>query len=499
MSNPKPSIGVVDAMTSRRLFGPHFAGDSWNTWRAVLKATFAEPMDDAELATFRSVAERSPPKHRVSEAVYIIGRSGGKDSIASLIASVIAVNFDPRGKLRPGEKAVVMCIAVDRTQAGIVYGYIRAAFEQTPALAALVKSIDSESFELHSGVVIEVHTNSYRSVRGRSIICAIFDEVAFWRSEDSATPDVEVAGAVSPGLARMSGSMLILISTAHRRSGLLYQRWKDSYGRDDDDVLVVRGTTLQFNPTFDAKIITRQIESDPQLYNAEYNSQWRDDLSTFISRDLLEAAVDRGVVVRPPVAGTNYHSFADPSGGAHDSFTLAITHREKDDSVVLDLLYERKAPFNPSEATGEIATLLKSYRCTQTTGDRYGAQWVVEAFAKCGITYRTSDRDRSAIYLDCLPLFTSGRCRLIDNQRLVAQFAALERRTFSTGKDRVDHGRETSARDDACNSAAGALVLASGTGGYDSSLAWVGAPEPSESGGSSFRHPFPWMQFVNYG
>ena len=173
---------------------------------------------------------------------------------------------------------------------------------------------------------------------------------------------------------------------------------------------------------------------------------------------MLDAAVDRGVVVRAPVAGISYCAFADPSGGAHDSFTLGIAHREKDASAVLDLLFERKAPFNPSEVTAEIAALLKSYHCSQVTGDKYAAQWVIEAFAKVGIRYVQSEADRSAIYLDCLPLFTAGRARLIDNARLVAQFAALERRTFSTGKDRVDHGR--AGHDDACNSAAGALVLA---------------------------------------
>jgi hypothetical protein len=66
--------------------------------------------------------------------------------------------------------------------------------------------------------------------------------------------------------------------------------------------------------------------------------------------------------------------------------------------------------------------------------------------------------DRSSIYLNALPLFTSGRARLLDNPRLIAQFAALERRTFSTGRDRVDKGR--TGHDDAANSAAGALVLA---------------------------------------
>jgi len=452
------NLRVSDVMASPKLLGPHFHGDSWSLWRAVIKATFCEKMSDAEIAAFREVAERDPPRHRVSEAVYAIGRGGGKDSVASLIATVVAINFDPKGKLRPGEQATILCIAVDREQAGIVAGYIRAYFEEIPALNALAKSIDRNGVTLKNGVTIIVATNSYRSVRGRSILCAIFDECAFWRSEDSAIPDIEVAAAVAPGLARMDGSMSILISTVHKRSGLLYQRFKDHYGRDSDDTLVVRGTTMQFNPLFDAKTIARQIEEDPQRYNAEYNSQWRDDLASFISRELLEAAVDRGVIVRQPASDAHYHAFADSSGGRHDSFTLGISHRAKDGTIVLDLSHERKPPFNPSEVVGEVAALLKSYRLTQVTGDSYGAEWVVEAFAKVGIKYEKSERDRSAIYLDTLPLFTAGRARLIDNARLVSQFAALERRTFSTGRDRVDHG--PSGRDDVCNSAAGALVLA---------------------------------------
>jgi hypothetical protein len=311
MSKPKPSIAVVDAMDSSKLFGPSFSGVSWNVWRAVLKAAFAEPMNDVELDTFRTVAEREPPKRRVSELACIVGRGGGKDSVASLIASCIAINF--KGKLRPGEVATIALLAVDREQAGIVKDYIVAYFETIPALTKLVKSIDKDGVTLNNGVQIVIATNSYRSVRGRSIICAIFDEVAFWRDENFASPDNEVAAAVAPGLARMLDSMLILISTSHKRSGLLYEKWKAHYGTPSDDVLVVRGGTMTFNPLFNKKIIERQIAEDPQLYNAEYNSQWRDDLSSYISRELLDAAVDRGVAVRPPVAGTSYHAFADPS------------------------------------------------------------------------------------------------------------------------------------------------------------------------------------------
>jgi hypothetical protein len=485
------ALKISDAFSSKRLFAPYFGGPSWATWRATLKAAFAEPLSVAELASFKAVAERDPPKSRVRTLACIVGRGGGKDSAASLLAAFVAITFDPRGRLRPGEKAIVMCLACDREQAGIAFRYIAGLFEQVPTLAAMVTRVTSDSVELANGTTVEVHTNSYRATRGRSIICAIFDECAFFRSDDFdfASPDTELAAAVTPGLARMPGSMLVLISTAHKRSGLLYERWKNYYGKDDDDTLVVRGSTLQFNPQFDASLIAKAVADDPQLYNAEYNSQWRDDLATFIARDLLEAAVDSGVTARPPQSGIRYKSFCDPSGGAGDSFTAAITHVEGNDTVVLDALVEAKAPFNPDTVTSQICSVLKSYRISSSVSDRYAAEWVRSAFARNDIKLEHSKRDRSAIYCDALPLFTSGRARLLDNPRLVSQFTQLERRTFPTGKDRIDHGRH--GHDDLCNAAAGALVLAAERSSFDSSYAWVGGPgiDPEPSGPSLWQHP----------
>jgi hypothetical protein len=91
------TISVSDAMRSPKLLGPFFAGPSWDTWRTVIKAMFAEKMSAAAIETFHSVAERDPPIKPVSEGVFIIGRGGGKDSVATSIATNIAVNFDPRG------------------------------------------------------------------------------------------------------------------------------------------------------------------------------------------------------------------------------------------------------------------------------------------------------------------------------------------------------------------------------------------------------------------
>jgi hypothetical protein len=176
---------------------------------------------------------------------------------------------------------------------------------------------------------------------------------------------------------------------------------------------------------------------------------------------LIEAAVDDGVVVRPPVPGVRYKGFADPSGGAGDSFTCAIAHREND-TAILDCLIEITPPFNPTEATNDIAATLRAYGLHSVVGDRYAAGWVVDAFRRAGVEYKHSDIDRSAIYQNCLPLFASGRVRLLDNHKLVAQFAGLERKTLSGGRERIDHPDIANAHDDLSNSCAGTLVLASG-------------------------------------
>ena len=83
---------------------------------------------------------------------------------------------------------------------------------------------------------------------------------------------------------------------------------------------------------------------------------------------------------------------------------------------------------------------------------------MVDAFAKVGVKYEHSERNRSEGYLDALPLFTAGRVRLIDNPRLVAQFASLERRTTSV-RDIVDHG--PGGRDD-CSQRGGAGAVGAG-------------------------------------
>ena len=330
-------------------------------------------------------------------------------------ALIFATCIDHTAKLSAGEPGMILVLAASQAQAQIVFGYVVGFLQSSPILAGRIEGTTTTEVRLEGNVVIGVHSNSFRTIRGRTLLACVFDETAYWQADESgANPDTEVYRAVLPSL-MTSGGMLVAISTGYRKAGLLYAKWKDHFGQDEDpDVLCVQGPSALFNPRLDPKMVERAKAADPEAAEAEWGGGFRNDISGYVDRALVESLVDRGVVVRPPVPGVQYRAFSDPSGGVSDSFALAIAHRDGD-VVILDHLTEVKPPFNP--------------------------------------------------YQDALPLFTSGKVRLLDNDRLVAQFAALERKTSARG-DRINHPARGGHHDDLSNAASGALTLAA-TDRYD--------------------------------
>ena len=66
-----------------------------------------------------------------------------------------------------------------------------------------------------------------------------------------------------------------------------------------------------------------------------------------------------------------YAAFVDPSGGSQDSMTLGIAHKDGRGRAVLDLVLERRAPFNPDSVTDEFVAALQKYSVREVAGDHY--------------------------------------------------------------------------------------------------------------------------------
>jgi phage terminase large subunit-like protein len=171
-------IGIDRALTDPHLLGAAL-GDaaSWQTWFAVLKAAFGIALSQAECRAFMMVAgNRNPPDRRVREVFAIIGRHGGKSRMAAAIAVYIATCIDHSRRLAVGDPGMVLVLAATRSQAKVVFDYIAGFLQASPLLAQQIEVITADEVRLKGNIVIAVHSNSFRSVRGRTLIAAVFDE-----------------------------------------------------------------------------------------------------------------------------------------------------------------------------------------------------------------------------------------------------------------------------------------------------------------------------------
>jgi len=454
-------VNIIDAVQDQKLLGPLFKDlRTWRPWLVYLRALFGLPIKDPEeLRLFReSTGLRAAPDRPAKESYVIAGRRSGKSFISALVAVYLATFKDWRPYLGKGERGHIHVIATDREQARIVKGYVSGILAGTPALRRMVRTDLKESVELTNDVVLTIKSASFRGLRGYTLLAAILEELAFWRSEESAVPDREVLAAVRPALATIPGSVLLGISTPHSRTGVLWDSFRKYYGTPGGP-LVWKAASRTMNPTLDAEVIRQAQLQDPE---AEWEAEFRSDVQTFLPADVVEAAAVPGRLELPPIAGAAYFAHVDPSGGRIDSMTLAVCHRERSGKIIVDCVRERRPPFNPQEVVREFSGTLRGYGLKTARADRYAGQWVTEAFSQNGIEIEAAELSASEAYLELVPVIQSAELELLDNSRLKAQLAGLERRTRTGGRDVVDHS--TGAHDDLAAAVAGAVVAASREG-----------------------------------
>jgi hypothetical protein len=444
---------IDKALTDRRLLGAAL-GDAatWHTWLVVLRAAFGLPLDDVEREVFRAVAgDREPPAKRVRELWCVVGRGAGKSRMAGALGSFLAL-FQ-KHRLAAGERGHVLVLAGSVDQARTVFGYSRGFLDESAVLEREVMATTQSEVRLRNGAVLAVHPNSFRSIRGKTLLACVFDEVSLWRDEASATPDIEVYTAVLPSLAR-TGGMLIGISTPYRKSGLLYQKHRDHFGVAGDDVLVVQGSALAFNSTLDVAAIAAARAADPLAAHAEWDAEFRTDLNAYLDDETLERAIDYD---RPlelsPQEGVFYEAFVDANAGGADAYAIAIAHKVGDDYTV-DVV-RGTSRGDPEVVTKEFAELCRAYRVTRVTGDAFAKDWVAGAWRKLGFDYHQSKKAKSDIYLECVPLWRRGIVRIPNLAPLVRELRLLERQTHRSGKDSVNHPRNE--HDDLANVVCGVL------------------------------------------
>ena len=454
-------MNIIDACCDAELFQP-FLGDleSWQNWLTCLSVIYGLPVKGQAArqlvrdCTGRRV--RPLPAEGFTTNLILTGRRSGKSRVASLIAAFEGVLANHEAKLSPGEIGVVAVCSPTKRQSRVVRDYVGAILSP-PLLRNEVIQETREGFLLKNGIAIEILTGDFRTVRGPTLIAAIVDEICYFglTEESRVKSDSELVRALRPGLATVGGK-LVAISSPYAKKGWAYQQFRKHHGNDVGTALVWNCPSRTMNATLAQSVVDEALDEDPAAARSEFLGLWREDVCEFIPRSLVEALVVPGRKELLPKSGLTYQSFADLSGGRSDDATLALAHR-RDNKVILDALRRYKPPFSPPAIVDEMVGLLRRFGIRRVTGDNYAADWVASAFRTRGIGYLKSPLPKSQLYVECLPILCSGAIELLDDPVLVDQFASLERRTRSGGRDVIDHPH--GAKDDVANAVAGVAVL----------------------------------------
>jgi hypothetical protein len=456
----KVRVSLRHALSDPKLLGRALRGPSWYGWRVLLIAAAGEKLTDKERVEFKRLTGRErEPGRMCRELILIFGRRAGKTLAVAVFNCWIATCCNHRDVLAPGETGICLLISRDQRAAKIALDYIDGILNDSPILKSLVTNRTADTIELGSRRInIEVRPCNRISARGATLASIVADEIGHWfTSCDFANPDVEVLASAKPGLLTTRGPLL-MASSVYAKFGVLFDSYRKYFGPDGPaDILVAFGASRDINPSLPQSEIDREIEADPVRNRAEYLSEWRDDTSGFIAREIVEACVGdyRELEPRP---GIVYQGFLDPaSGSGEDSYVAVVSHAEGND-VVTDAVREIIPPFSPSAVVADtVVPLFKSYRITKCYGDNFAGEFAKEPLKKAGIWYDLWKQHKSDLYLHALlPLLNSKRIRLPRIAHLINQTCQLERSVKRSGRDEITH--PTHGHDDLINATAGAAA-----------------------------------------
>ncbi len=410
--------------------------------RTILAAYFALAMPDREhTECFQVLAGyeyRSRPYHG---GLYVVAGARGGKTERMLAAPLVyeAVCTDHTSYLSRGERAVFPLIAQDARAVRVAFGYIKAMLTETPELAPFVRDVRASEIDIGDRMTITSFPCTVAATRGFTIPAAGLDESAYWDVDGK-----EVVRSIRRGMGTVPHPRQYTVSTPRARDGVLwlaYERW---WGKPDAPALVIHAPTALLNPSFRLDRLAEEAGLDETGAMRDYDARWLADEERYLLPDVLAACVVPRRTL-PPVSGIHYGGTTDASGGGGKERYAWIVWHQEGHRLVVDHIAWRGGdgrPFSPQDAVAASAADFKAYGITSIVGDRYAGNWVATAYNDHGISYKFSDRDKSAAFVELAPLFHRAAVELPDVPELVREFRQLEQRALPGGKIRVEHPRK---------------------------------------------------------
>lgn len=374
--------------------------------------------------------------------VIVCGARGGKTyTLVALRVLHLALTV-PLNTLAPGEVASAPLIAPGKDDAEQALRYIQGAIASKPELAERVvgKSDAAESIEIarEDGKTVEIIVRAAsargRTGRGRSLVCAVMDEAAFFYDATYHVNDEEIYRGLSPRV--LPGGQLIIDSTPWAQAGLLYELFAANHPNPEraglpsrpvraKTAIAVHATTLRLRdvPTTRA-IVQREEQRDPENAQREFGAQFMAaSATTFFEPACIEACLDMTLDQLPREGGVEVVSGAD-MGFTKNSAALCIGHLRDGVARVAELV-ERKPkvgePLRPGEVSSEFVARIVAHGGTSVMADGHYRETVVEHATPAGLSVHPAPSVPADECIAVRARMREARYRIPNNPRLLRQ------------------------------------------------------------------------------
>jgi len=280
------------------------------------------------------------------------------------------------------------------------------------------------------------------TVRARWLAGFVFDEVAqFGQESTGAAVNVEeLLRAAETRL--LPGARGWLASSPYGPQGLLYETWRESFGRPGR-VLVVHAPTRALNPVFPEKRIEALRARDPDTAAREYDAAWTDPELQWFPSPWIDACTRSAPLERPREHGVTYYAAMDPATRGN-AWTLVVAGRRWDGarkvsvaSVVLarEWIGSRTSPLDPKRVLLEQRDLLEGYGVTQVETDQWSSDALRAIASDLGlyVVERTIGADRFDLYDSLRTKLGAGDVELPPDPQVRADLLGVRRRLTAGG------------------------------------------------------------------
>lgn len=415
---------------------------------------------------------------------FVIGRRGGKTTLASMLAIYAAIITNWKPYLHKTPFATVLLLSHSKEFTAEVLEILRTFIEASPILKRVINLrkkntantmnlsvpfIDKEDKITFSRVQIKIGAASSKTTRGIAACAVLCDEIAFWNlDENMKETDEKIMRAVRPAMKQFGKKgLLIKLSSPGIKQGVLYNEYlKWQKDKLPQSYVVFKAPSWVWNTILPKEEFLEEWELDPDGFDTEYRANFVDSLSNFILPEFIDMAMVKGAKFQPPEPkkSTVVYRAAIDAAFKKDHFTFSVVgHFENriKQYVLHGWEGSKKNPVQAKEVAEYVRTICKEYGIDEVAADQYAFEPLREIFAQYGVTLvekTFSLTFKKQIYFNLKRLIHSQQMDLLDHERLGKELKELIIEQTGSGQIRIGH--PPGGSDDYADSTAIASFLA---------------------------------------